>query len=476
MKNLNELTLKEAITGLKDKSFTSEELTQTCLQQIKKYDNKIKAFVTVTEDVALKQARDADKFISEKGTAAFEQQPLLGIPYACKDNHSTKDIKTTASSNILKDYVPPFESTVTQRLKDAGAVLLGKTNMDAFAHGSSTENSDFFKTANPWDTSRVPGGSSGGSAAAVASDMCIFAIGSETAGSIRGPAAWCGVTGFKPTYGRVSRFGVVAMASSTDSPGPITKTVEDSALVLEVIAGKDPLDATTSPESIEKYSDIAEGSLLKGIKIGKPKSYFEIELEPGVKKRVENVIEKFKEIGAEIVEMDLLDPKYSIAVYTILQRSEVSSNLARLDGIRYGTDRNEFGFEATKRMMLGAYTLSAGYYDAYYSKGQKVRTLIVKDFDKAFEKVDMVMGPTMPCVAMKLGEAEKSPMFGELIDLLAEPSSIAGLPGVSIPAGLSENLPVGVQLIGPRFSESKLIKVAKVFQDNTEFHLERPKL
>jgi len=475
-KELNKLTLIEALEGLKSKKFSSVDLVKACYERIDQVDDKVKAFVTLVKENALKDAEQADIIISKEGEGAFIKQPLLGVPYACKDNFSTKDIQTTASSNVLKGYIPPYESTVTKRLKEAGAILLGKTNMDAFAHGSSTETSDFFKTTNPWDITRVPGGSSGGSAAAVAANMCIFAIGSETAGSIRGPAAWCGVTGFKPTYGRVSRYGVVAMASSTDSPGPLTKTIDDAALVLEVIAGKDPFDATSSPKEKENYSDALKNQSLKGVRIGRPKSYFNIKLEKGVKDSVESAIKMLKDLGAEIVDMDLLDPKYSIAVYTVLQRSEVSSNLARLTGVRYGNDRTCFGFEARKRMMLGAYTLSSGYYDAYYAKAQKVRTLIVNDFNKAFEKVDIVIGPSMPCVALKLGESDKSPMFGELMDVLAEPSSIAGLPGVSINCGFSQGLPVGVQLIGPQFSESKLLRVANVFQMNTDFHNKEPKL
>jgi aspartyl-tRNA(Asn)/glutamyl-tRNA(Gln) amidotransferase subunit A len=473
---LNELNLAEAIEGLKKGDLTSVRLVKACYERIKEVDGKVQAFVTLTEERALKEAEHADKLIAEKGPSVFKEKPLLGVPYACKDNFSTKDIKTTASSNVLKNYIPPYESTVTLRLQEAGAVLLGKTNMDAFAHGSSGETSDLQITKNPWDLAKVPGGSSAGSAAAIASNMCIFSIGSETAGSIRGPAAWCGVTGLKPTYGRVSRYGVIAMASSTDSPGPITKTVEDSVIVLKVIAGKDPFDATSSPKEPDNYHGILEGFDLKGVKIGKPASYFEIDLESGVKQRVSEAVEKFRELGAEIIEMDLLDPKYSIAVYTILQRSEVSSNLARFDGIRYGESRDAFGFEAKKRMMLGAYTLSAGYYDQYYAKAQRVRTLIVEDFNKAFESVDMVIGPSMPCVALNIGESDKSPMFGELMDVLAEPSSIAGLPGISVSCGFSDDLPVGVQLIGPQFSESKIAGVAHVYQKSTEFHLKTPNI
>lgn len=474
---LNKLTIKQAIEGLKTKKFTSVELTTACLDQIEKLDNKIKAFVAVTKERALDQAKKADEIISKEGTKAWSTKSLLGIPYACKDNFNTKGIETTASSKVLKGYIPPYESTVTQKLQNAGAVLLGKTNMDAFAHGSSTETSDFYPTHNPWDLARVPGGSSGGSAAAVASHMCLFAIGSETAGSLRGPAAWCGISGLKPTYGRVSRYGLIAMASSTDSPGPLAKNVGDCAYVLETIAGIDPFDATTSPLSPDKYTEKLDTKSLRGIKIGKPKSYFEIELEPEVKKACENAVDKLKELGAEIIEVDLLSPKYSIAVYTILQRSEVSSNLARFDGIRYGQARDAFGFEARKRMMLGAYTLSAGYYDAYYSKAQKVRTLIVADFNKAFEKIDLVIGPSMPCVATKIGDADKSAMFGELMDVLAEPSSIAGLPGISFPCGFGQdNMPIGIQLIGPQFSEDELVEAANVFEKETDFHDKFPKL
>ncbi len=474
MKKLNELNLMEALEGLKSGEFTSLQLVTACLEQIERVDSEIKAYVLVLKEAALNQAERADLLIKENGVEIFKKQPLLGIPYACKDNFSTEGIKTTASSNVLKDYIPPFESTVTKRLKDAGAILIGKTNMDAFAHGSSTETSDFFPTSNPWDIKRIPGGSSGGSAAAVASNTCTFAIGSETAGSIRGPAGWCGITGLKPTYGRVSRYGVVAMASSTDSPGPMTKVVSDAALVLEIISGKDQNDATTSFEAVGKYLEFTNSSDIKGMRLGLPKSYFEIEFEPEIKEVVLKQIEKLKELGAEIIEMDLLAPKYSIGVYTILQRSEVSSNLARFDGIRYGNDRTAFGAEAKKRMMLGAYTLSSGYYDAYYSKAQKVRTLIVEDFKKNFKDVDVIVAPVMPCVAPEFGVSEKSAAYGELIDLLQEPSAIAGLCGISVPCGFVKQLPVGIQFIGNLFEEEKILKVSSVYQNSTVFHKEFP--
>lgn len=476
MANLNKLTLVEALDGLKNGDITSVELVKDCFEQIERYDDAIKAFVTLRKAEALDEAEEADKKIKGGGASVFDKQSLFGIPYACKDNFSTKGIQTTASSNILEGYIPPYESTVTKKLKGAGAIVLGKTNMDAFAHGSSTETSDFFDTKNPWDLTRVPGGSSGGSAAAVAANMCTFAIGSETAGSIRCPAVWCGITGLKPTYGRVSRYGVIAMASSTDSPGPLSKSIEDATLILEIIAGKDPYDATSSPKPTERYSDLLNSVDIKGLKIGKPKSYFGLDLEDGVRAGVEEAIAKFEEMGAEIIDMDLLDPKYAIGVYTILQRSEVSSNLARFDGIRYGHSRERFGEEARKRIMLGAYSLSAGYYDQYYAKAQKVRTLIVEDFKKAFENVDLIIAPVMPTTAMKLGVSASYSAFGEMVDLLQEPSSIAGLCATSVPCGLVKGLPVGFQLIGNFLEETKVLSASHKYQKATEYHKSFPKM
>src|SRR3989339_574438 len=470
MASLNKLTISQAREGLKNRDFTSVALVEACLTQISSYDKKIKAFITLCADKALELAKKADLEISQ----ASYKKPLLGIPYVRKDNFSTRGIQTTAGSNILKGYIPPFESTVTRKLENAGAILLGKTNMDAFAHGSSTETSDFFKTTNPWDYSRVPGGSSGGSAAAVSADMCICGIGSETAGSVRGPAAWCGITGLKPTYGRVSRYGVVAMASSTDSPGPLTKTVEDAAIVLGVIAGGDPFDATSSPLAVEDYVAKMESFSLKGLKVGRPASYFDIGMEAGYKKTVEDSLAVFTELGAEVVDIDLMNPKYSIAVYTILQRSEVSSNLARLTGVSYGNARGTFGREAKRRMMLGAYALSAGYYEAYYSKAQRVRTMLIDDLNEAFEKVDLIVGPTMPGIALKLGESEKFSAFGEMMDVLVEQSSIAGITGISVPCGLHQNLPVGLNIMAPMFAEAKLLGAAHEFEKSTKFNLERP--
>lgn len=472
MKNLYELDLKKSIDGLKKKEFTSVELTNSVIERIKKFDHKIKAFVTYTFEEALDSAKRADEILNQKGEQAFDEFPLLGIPYALKDNFSTKGIKTTASSKILENYIPPFESTVSQKLKDAGAVMVGKTNMDAFAHGSSTETSDFLKTANPWDLEKVPGGSSGGAAAAVSSHMCIFSIGSETAGSIRGPASWCGVTGFKPSYGRVSRYGVIAMASSTDQAGPICKSMWDASYILKIIAGNDINDATSVKNEVPDYTSVNYSNLTIGI----PKSYFAIEMDSEVKKLTLDFIEKLKELGFKFKEIDLISPKYSIGVYTIIQRSEVSSNLARLDGIRYGNDRNSFGFEAKKRMILGAHVLSSGFHDKYYTKAQKVRTLILQDFENAFREVDLIVSPTMPITALKFGEGEKNPLFGEMMDILHEGSAVSGLSAISVPIGFSSGMPVGGQLIAPRLGEEKLAYVGIKFQENSSFHNSFPYL
>ncbi|MFZ5424867.1 MAG: amidase [Patescibacteria group bacterium] len=480
--NLNELNLIDAVEGLKKGDFTSFSLVEACYDAIDSYDTSLKAFLNLCKDSAFKEAKKADDLIASEGSSAFENKPLLGIPYASKDNFSTKGVETTASSNILKGYIPPYESTVTKRLNKAGAILLGKTNMDAFAHGSSTETSDFGSSYNPWDINYVPGGSSGGSAVATAADMCIFSIGSETAGSIRGPASWCGVTGLKPTYGRVSRYGVIAMASSTDSPGPITKTALDSAYVLQVIAGKDKYDATSSFLHVDPYVQKAESFTLKGKKIGLLNPYFVKEMRQDIKDLIMKSIDVLKNQGAEIIEInDLIDPKYSIAVYTIIQRSEVSSNLARFTGVRYGHSRDSFGHEAKKRMMLGAYALSAGYYDQYYAKAQKVRTMIVNDFDTALSNVDLLVAPTLHDVAQKTGTASSSPLFGELMDMLTEPSSIAGLTAISIPCGAvssssGSKLPVGLQFMGARFSESTVLGAAHQFQKVTSFHTDKPDL
>jgi aspartyl-tRNA(Asn)/glutamyl-tRNA(Gln) amidotransferase subunit A len=465
MTDLNKLTLKEARKGLEEKKFSSVELVQSCLGRIKLLDKKLNSFVTIIEEEALKQAALADISL-----------PLGGIPVAVKDNYLTKDIRTTASSRVLDNYIAQYDATTIKKLKDAGAIIIGKTNLDAWAHGSSTETSDYGPTLNPWNTDHLPGGSSGGSAAAIAADEAIISVGSETAGSIRQPASWCGVVGFKPTYGRVSRFGVIAMKSSTDSPGPICKSVDDAAALLEIMSGSDPYDATSIDEASWKKPELRQN--LNGLKIGLPLSYFPPQTQPEVKEAVLKAADTLRKLGAQILELpDVLDPKYSIAVYTVLQRSEVSSNLARFDGIRYGHDRSFFGTEAKRRIMLGTYSLSAGYYDAYYLKAQKVRTLICQDFDKQFQKVDAIIGPVSPTTALKLGATEGQSMFGEIQDMLVEPSSIAGLPGISIPCAFDKiGLPIGLQIIAPQRREDLVYQIAKLFEDNTDFHLQRPKL
>jgi aspartyl-tRNA(Asn)/glutamyl-tRNA(Gln) amidotransferase subunit A len=461
--NLNNLTIIEAMQGLKNKKFSSLELTKACLDQIRKTENKLNAFVTITEDEALQQAKIADKAL-----IIGIELPLLGIPIAIKDNFSTKGIKTTASSRVLENYIPPYDAIVVKKLKDAGMVLLGKTNMDAWAHGSSTETSDFGPSRNPWNTNHLPGGSSGGSAAAVAANQCIAAIGSETAGSIRQPAAWCGVVGLKPTYGRVSRYGVVAMGSSLDSPGPITKNVKDSALILEVLAGCDSMDATTSPLPIGKYLHGLNKNI-KDLKIGIPNEYFIKGIDKEVEVKVKLAIKIFEDLGAKIETIKLIDPKYAIDVYTIIQRSEVSSNLARYDGIRFGNTRDLFAQEAKRRIMFGTYALSSGYYDQYYNKAQRVRTLIIKDFEKAFKNVDVIIAPTSPSLALPLGATKDVSMFGELADVLVEPSSIAGLAGINIPVGFSESgLPIGMQIVGPQFSEELILNISNQYELNTQ--------
>ncbi len=473
---LNELTIKEAREGLKGKKFSSVELTKACLEQIKKHDKQLNAFITVVEKEALEEAKKADHLASQG--EAFQAKPLLGIPISIKDNFCTKGIRTTASSKVLDNFIPPYNATVVKKLLDAGAIIIGKTNMDAWAHGSSTETSDYGSTKNPWDINFLPGGSSGGTAASIASHEAVAGIGSETAGSIRQPASWCGVVGFKPTYGRVSRYGLIAMASSLDCPGPITKTVEDSAIILQVLSGKDNFDATTSDKKFESYTNSLSKST-NGLQIGISDDYFE-EVDNEIKEKVLNAIKYLEKQGARLKKIKLFSPKYAIAVYTILQRSEVSSNLARYDGIRYGYDREKFGEEAKRRIILGTYALSAGYYDQYYNKAQKVRSIIIEDFKRAFQNVDIIIAPTSPTTSLPVGSSKNHPMFGEMADILVEPSSIAGLPGINIPCGFSKStLPIGMQIIGPQFSENLIFNVANKYEQATKNELWRklkPKL
>ena len=468
---LNELTIKEAKEGLKAKKFSSVELTKSCLEQIKNYNKDLNAFITVIEKEALEQAKKADELISND-----QDLPLLGIPIALKDLFSTKGVKTTAASKVLENYIPPYDATVVGRLKDAGAVVIGKTNLDAWAHGSSGENSDFGPTKNPWNKEYIPGGSSSGSAVSVASDMCIAATGTDTGGSIRLPASFNNVVGLKPTYGRVSRYGIVAMASSLDSIGHFTKTVEDSAMFLNVTAGKDALDASTLPNQVEDFTeDLNKG--VKGLKIGVPKEFVTSNLDKEVKTKFEESINVLECLGAKIARISLPHTEYGIAAYYIIQPSEVSSNLARYDGIRYGKDRSYFGDEAKRRIMLGTFTLSSGYYDAYYKKAMAVRTLIKKDFDNVFQKVDALVSPVCPTLPWKLGEKIDDPLKMYLSDILTVTANIAGIPSLSVPAGFSNNnLPIGIQIMGKQLSESLLFQIGNSFEQKTMFYKQKPKL
>jgi len=467
--DLTKLTIKEAHEGLKKGEFTSVELTSAFLNRIKEKDHEIKAYISITEDTALKQAERADEMI-KKG----EMSVLTGIPCAIKDNVMIKGIKCTAGSQFLENYVATYNATVIEKLEKTGAVFLGKTNMDEFAMGSSCESSAFFPTKNPRDLERVPGGSSGGSAAAVTADLCVYALGTDTGGSIRQPASFCGITGLKPTYGAVSRYGIISYASSLDQVGPLTKNVEDAAIVFEAIRGLDKMDSTST--------DFKRENNLNKLRIGVPKEYFAEGLDKEVEKAVRNAIDIFKKQGAEIVEIDLPHSEYALACYYIIAPAEASANLARFDGLRYGKSLEDedgeikdvyfknrtsgFGKEVKKRIMLGTYTLSSGYYDAYYKKALKVRTLIKQDFSEAFEKVDVVLGPTSPCLPWKIGEKSDDPMSMYLADIYTVSVNLAGLPGISIPCGMSNGLPIGMQLIGNVFEEEKLLAIASLFEKN----------
>lgn len=478
---LNELTVKDALDGLRSKKFSSVELTKACLEQIKKHNSSLNAFITVTEKEALESARRADKLLGNLTIEQFNNYPLLGIPIALKDLFSTKNIKTTAASKVLEDYIPQYDATVVKKLKDAGAVIVGKSNLDAWAHGSSGENSDFGPTKNPWNKEYVPGGSSSGSAVSVASDMCLAATGTDTGGSIRLPACFNNIVGLKPTYGRVSRYGIIAMASSLDSIGHFTKTVEDSALFFNVTAGQDKLDASTLPNPVEDFTKNLNIGI-KGLKIGIPLEY--TTKAKGIGQEHVNqmgyfseMIQKLNELGAKVItNISLPHTEYAIACYYIIQPSEVSSNLARYDGIRFGDERKVFGDEAKRRIMLGTFTLSSGYYDAYYKKAMAVRTLIKQDFDNAFKKVDAIIAPVSPTGPWKLGEKINDPLKMYLSDIFTVTANLAGIPGLSIPAGRANNLPMGIQILGPQLSESKLFQIGHAYEQVTEWHKRKPKL
>ncbi|HIG30250.1 MAG TPA: Asp-tRNA(Asn)/Glu-tRNA(Gln) amidotransferase subunit GatA, partial [Verrucomicrobiales bacterium] len=460
---------------------------QSCLNRIETVDKSIHAFLSINKQGVLDQAEKADREIAEKGLSA--DRPLLGIPIAIKDVLAEKGAPLTCGSRLLRDFVSPYDATVVTQLKNAGALTFGRLNMDEFAMGSSTENSSVGPTCNPWDYSRIPGGSSGGSAASVVADECIASLGSDTGGSIRQPASLCGCVGLKPTYGRVSRYGLVAFASSLDQVGCNTKTVSDAATMLGVISGYDKRDSTSVPRSVPEYSAALQSSI-KGMKIGLPKEYFVEGMQPEVASSIRQAVEKLEELGAEIVEVSLPHTEYAVACYYIIATAEASTNLARFDGIRYGyrvdgknpfelycaTRGSGFGEEVKRRIILGTYVLSSGYYDAYYLKAQKVRSLIAGDFTKVFETVDALVTPTSPTTAWKLGEKMDDPLQMYLSDVCTLSSNLAGNCGISIPCGFTDNptLPIGLQLLGPPFSEETLLKIAGDFEQATDWHCRKP--
>jgi len=482
--DLCRLTIHEASELLRHREISSLELTQAVLDRIREVEGKVHAFVTITEDLALQQAEAADQRI-QKGEAT----PLTGIPALIKDVICTKGVRTTCGSRMLENFVPPYDATVMEKLKACGIVMVGKANMDEFAMGSSTEHSAFFPTHNPWDLSRVPGGSSGGSAAAVAADEAIYALGSDTGGSIRQPAGFCNVAGFKLTYGRVSRYGLVAFASSLDQIGPLTKDATDCALVMNAIIGYEPRDSTSLPYPVPDYTRSLIPDL-HGLRLGVPQEYFVSGMQKGVEEVMNSAIAKLEELGAEIDwEISLPHTPYALAAYYIIAPSEASANLARYDGVKYGfsvqdaesmwdamekTKQFGFGPEVKRRIMLGTYALSAGYYDAYYLKAQKVRTLIRQEFDQAFERFDALITPTSPTVPFKIGEKVDDPLQMYLSDVCTLPINIAGIPAISIPAGFADGLPVGMQVIGKPLSEETLLRVAFAYEQATDWHKRRP--
>jgi aspartyl-tRNA(Asn)/glutamyl-tRNA(Gln) amidotransferase subunit A len=480
-----QLTLHQAHQKLARREISSVELTRSCLNRISQVEEQVKSFITITEDLALQQAEEADQSI-----ARGEGQPLTGIPIQIKDLICTRGIRTTCASRMLEDYIPVYDATVMAKLLDQGAVLLGKGNMDEFGMGSSCENSAFFPTHNPWDLERVPGGSSGGAAASVAAGEAVYALGSDTGGSIRLPASLCGVVGLKPTYGLVSRYGLVAYASSLDQIGPVTRDVTDCAWILNAIVGHDPKDSTSLPQGEKDYTVALTGSV-QGLRLGVPDEYFMEGMQEGVREAVQAAINTLESLGASVEAVSLATTRYALACYYIIAPSECSANLARYDGVKYGysyqdtdnmweamekTRQHGFGPEVKRRIMLGAYALSAGYYDAYYRKAQQVRTLIRQDFARVFQQVDALATPTSPVVAFSLGEKSADPVQMYLVDVCTLPVNIAGLPAMSVPCGFSEGLPVGMQLIGPYRSEETLLRIAYAYEQATEWHQMRPGL
>jgi aspartyl-tRNA(Asn)/glutamyl-tRNA(Gln) amidotransferase subunit A len=484
--SLAQLTLHDAAEKLRNREFTAVELTKAVFQRIAETEPRVCAYLTLAHDRALEDAARADETRKKVPSSG----PLLGIPIAIKDNFLTKGLRTTCASKILGDFIPPYDATAIAKIRSAGAVIIGKTNLDEFAMGSSAENSGFFPTRNPWNLERIPGGSSGGSAAAVAADECTAALGTDTGGSIRQPAACCGIVGLKPTYGRVSRYGIIAFASSMDQVGPLTKDVRDSAFLLEAIAGHDPADSTSVNSIVPRYSEMLADDI-KQIRIGVPKEYFVSGVAAEVEDAVRKAIGELENQGAVVEEISLPYTEYAVAVYYIIATAEASSNLARYDGMRYGyranardlletyTDSRAAGFgpEVKRRIMLGTYVLSAGYYDAYYLKAQKVRTLIKQDFEEAFKKCDVIITPAAPTAAFRLGEKIQNPLQMYLSDICTIPINLAGLPALSLPCGFDKDgMPIGIQLIGKHFDEPTILRVAHHYEQSTPWHKQKPKL
>jgi aspartyl-tRNA(Asn)/glutamyl-tRNA(Gln) amidotransferase subunit A len=484
------MTAHELIKKIKNREMSSEEITVSILNRIKETGGNINAFVTVMGELAVKQAKEVDSKIKEGKPVGM----LAGIPILIKDNINIKGTRTTCSSKILNDFVSPYDATVVKKIRSADAIFIGKSNMDEFAMGSSTETSHFSVTKNPWDIARIPGGSSGGSAAAVAAGQAVLSIGSDTGGSIRQPASLCGVVGLKPTYGRVSRYGLVAFASSLDQIGPITKDTTDAALLMNVISGYDDNDSTSVNLPVPDYTKALINNV-RNIKIGIPKEYFSQGLDNDVKTAVMEAVKLLKSMGAQVKELSLPHTEYAVAAYYIIAPSEASSNLARYDGVKYGYRANEegegvslidvyertrgegFGQEVKRRIMLGTYSLSSGYYDAYYLKAQKVRTLIKQDFDKAFGEVDVIITPTAPTTAFKIGEKTEDPLKMYLSDIYTISANLAGIPGISIPCGFDkEGLPIGLQLLAKPFGEETIFRTAYSYEQNTGWHLKEPKI
>ena len=483
---LNELTLSELGDRLAAREVSSREATQACLERIRRVDDKVRAFISYDEQSALAQSDHADRRL-----AAGERSPLLGIPLAIKDVIAVKDQPLTCGSKILANFISPYDATVIQKLRAAGAVIFGRLNMDEFAMGSSTENSAFHITSNPWDLSRIPGGSSGGSAAAVAAEECIASLGSDTGGSIRQPAGLCGCVGIKPSYGRVSRFGLVAFASSLDQIGCFGKRVKDVASILEVLSGVDPCDSTSVPQPVPRYAENLKGDI-KGLRLGLAREYMVAGLDPEVRQAIDDAVKQFEKLGARIVEVSLPHTDYAISTYYIIATAEASANLARFDGIRYGarvegadpidlyckTRGAGFGSEVKRRILLGTYVLSSGYYDAYYIRAQKVRTLIRNDFLKAFESADAIITPTSPAPAFKIGEKADDPLQMYLTDIYTISANLAGLCGISVPCGFtrSPKLPIGLQILAKPFGEQTILGLAHAFEQSTPWHKEKPPL